>query len=289
MTTPRPLHRLYAVVDGSALPLSIPDVPPSHVHDSLPLGVYEALRTFDHDRFVGLPEHLDRLERSIELAGLEGGFDREGFLRALDQVARGFPAAESKIRFDQLAEPAQALGSSSRTLIHAAELILPPPEVYENGVAAGLCDLRRRQPEVKEAAWVLQRRAAEEDGSASFESILVDGEGRLLEGIMSNLFWVRGGVLHTAPVAGVLPGITRGFVMELARDRGFEVREEHARVDELGTLEEAFFTTSVRGIIPITSIAGETLGAGRVGALTRELMGAYAEFCSRRAAPAVAP
>ena len=245
------------------------------------------MRTFEHERFVGLSEHLDRLERSIDLAGLEGPLDRRGLCQALDTVARTFPCQDTKIRFDHLAGPALALGSSSRLLIQATELSLPPASTYEQGVACKLSELRRVQPEVKQASWVVERRATEGEDPQNFESILVDSDGQLLEGVMSNLFWVRGGVVHTAPAAGVLPGITRDFVMHLAKDLGLSVREEYARSQALGELEEAFFTTSVRSVIPIVRIADQVLGDGAPGPCTLGVMKAYSDFCSNTSALAV--
>lgn len=289
MNKPSPVHQLFAVEDGVPVPLGGHGggVDPTRIHDSLDLGVYEAVRTFDHDRFVGLGEHLDRLEQSISLAGLTEPLDRLGLCSALDQVARAFPCENAKLRIDHLAGPALPLGSQAHLLIQATELVLPPNSVYEQGVMCQLSEMRRSQPQVKQASWVVERRAAEGGGPENFESILVDSGGQLLEGIMSNLFWIGAGILRTAPGAGVLPGITRGMVMRLAGQLGLEVREEHARVDALGDLDEAFFTTSVRSLVPIVRIADQVLGAGRPGPCTGRIMRAYSELCRASAAPAV--
>lgn len=289
MSTTPLVHQVFGVRDGVPAPLALPEglEDPARAHDRLPLGVYEAARTFDHDRFVGLREHLDRMERSIGLAGLEGSLDRPGLCRALDGIVRGFPAPDARVRIDYLAGPAEALGSDDRLLVQAAELVLPPPEAYRDGVRCGLTSLRRARPELKEARWVVDRRAAGGGRPDNFESILVDGSGRLLEGVMSNFFWARDGVLRTAPVRGVLAGITRGIVLRLAAELGIETVEEAARAGRLERIDEAFFTTSVRSVVPVVGIEGVTLGAGRPGGLTRRLMEAYAEFCSREAVRAV--
>ena len=129
---------------------------------------------------------------------------------------------------------------------------------------------------------MVERRAAVGGTEANFESILVDSDGQLLEGVMSNFFWVQEGTLWTAPVAGVLPGITRSILLELAQTCGI-----HARADALHELDEAFFTTSVRSVVPVVEIAGQTLGTGRPGAVTRTLMDAYADYCARSAVRAV--
>ncbi len=288
MTAIRPLHKLFAIT-GGAPTLLVPNLASNEAgraHDELPLGVYEALRTFDHDRFVGLTEHVDRLERSIGLAGLEGTLDRGALLRGLDAIAREFDADDAKVRFDFLAGPALALGSDSRVVVQATELRLPPPAVYQDGVSVQITKLRRARPAVKEARWVVERRATEDGSPDNFESILVDAEGRLLEGTMSNFFWVRRGVLCTAPVSGVLPGVTRGFVLALAAEAGIETREQAAQIETLDELDEAFLTTSVRSVVPVVRIAGTTLGGGRPGPVTRALIESYSRFCERSAAQA---
>lgn len=278
-------QQLYALHGEQIVQLDVPQhaSDPARVHDGLPLGVYEAARTFDHDLFVGLAAHLDRMERSIGLASLAGGFDRTNLCRALDHAARNSPSADSKIRFDHLAGPATALGSDAHVVLQVTPLDLPPDEVYTEGVGCQLTELQRTRPEVKGAKWVLERRAAE-GGESNFESILVDEEGRLLEGTMSNLFWCSEGTVYTAPVGGVLPGITRSLVIELARGLGLLVREQNARVDALDQIDEAFLTTSVRSVVPIRSIAAVKLGSP--GPLTKAIAEAYEAHCQANAAPA---
>ena len=289
MNKPDPLHQLFAIEGGVPVPLegSRIGADPTRIHDSLDLGVYEALRTFGHDRFVGLGDHLDRLARSMQVAGLTEPLDRGGLCVSLDRIAQAFPSEEAKVRIDHLAGPALQLGSTAHLIVQASELILPPDSVYEQGVGCQLSEMRRVQPQVKQASWVVERRAAEGGGPENFESILVGAHGQLLEGIMSNFFWIRAGTLHTAPVAGVLPGITRGLVMDLARQLGLEVREEHAQAQALENIEEAFFTTSVRSVVPIVRIANQVLGTGQPGPYTGRIMRAYSEFCWSSAAPAV--
>jgi branched-subunit amino acid aminotransferase/4-amino-4-deoxychorismate lyase len=270
--------------------LAVPDglADPGEVFDPLPLGIYEALRTFDHVRFVGLREHLDRAERSMELFGLEGPMGRETLQAALHSVVSDFPAPDVKVRFDVLSGPATYLGSTAHTLIQATELILPPREVYERGVASQLTSaLKRERPGIKANQWVVDRRVAQDGSPENFEPILRDQEGFLLEGIMSNLFLVREGELFTAPVSGVLPGVTRGIVIELARELEIQVREEAVHEDHLATFQEAFFSTSVRSVVPLVKIAGVSLGDGRPGPETKRLMRAYADYCARVARPAL--
>lgn len=284
-------HRLFAL-EAEPVRLAIPasaGEDPAAVFETLPRGIYEALRTFDHVRFVGLEEHLDRAERSMARFGLSGPLGRDALKHAIHAIVSDFPAPDTRLRFDVLAGPATILGTESRVLVLASTLELPPPVTYERGVRVKLAGdgLRRRRPEVKEAQWVLDRRAARGGTPDNFEPILVDGRGRLLEGVMSNFFAVRAGSLHTAPVEGVLPGVTRRIVLDLAAALSIPAAEEAVSRTELDSVDEAFFSTSIRSIVPIVEIAGVSLGDGTPGPLTRRLMAAYAEHCAAVARPAV--
>lgn len=281
---------LYAVTAEGPLPLAAPATATdaTRVYDDLPLGIYEALRTFDHVRFVGLDEHLQRAHASLRRAGLDLELDEPRLRSALHQVVEAAPWEDSRVRFDVLAGPARALGTDERVLIQTVRLALPPAEAYRDGVRVPLTRaVRRERPEVKHARWVIERRAAYPGPGEGYDPILVDEEGRLLEGVMSNLFLVRDGALWTAPVEGVLAGVTRGFVLRLARTLELAVHEECVREDELAEVGEAFFSTSVRGILPVVEIDGTALGEGRPGPVTRLLMERYAELCAREAHPAV--
>ena len=156
-------QQLFAVTPEGPQRLAVPTglSDPGEVFDPLPLGIYEALRTFDHVRFVGLHEHLDRAERSMELFGLEGPLGRETLRAALHRVVSDFPAADVKVRFDVLSGPATHLGTTARILLQVTELCLPPREVYERGVCSQLTSaLKREQPDIKSTQWVVERRRA---------------------------------------------------------------------------------------------------------------------------------
>jgi branched-subunit amino acid aminotransferase/4-amino-4-deoxychorismate lyase len=159
--------------------------------------------------------------------------------------------------------------------------------IYAEGVCSELVSqLRRNRPQIKESRWVVDRRPAEGGTPTNFESVLVSPEGQLLEGVMSNFFAVRGGKVLTAPESGVLPGITRGIVLELARKLGLPYGEQPIQREEIASLQEAFFSTSVRSIVPIVGLDGTTLGAGTPGPVTLRLMEAYASYCRSEARPA---
>lgn len=112
------------------------------------------------------------------------------------------------------------------------------------------------------------------------EALLLDTEGYVAEGSGENIFIYRRGVLKTTPLPGVLEGITRHTLMTLARDQGFEVREEKFTRDEIYTADEAFFVGTAAELTPIQSlddrkIGNRDAGASNVGPVTQKLNELY--------------
>lgn len=111
---------------------------------------------------------------------------------------------------------------------------------------------------------------AKRDGYA--EGLMLDHEGYVSEGSGENLFVVRGEVLVTPPVgASILEGITRGFVLQLARDQGIEVREERLPRELLTFADELFMTGTAAEITPVRSVDRQPVGDGGPGPVTRAL------------------
>ncbi len=287
-TFPRAALELHAVTPGGPLPLPVrPEVRSAHeLLDGLPLGVYSALRTFEHQRFLGLELHLDRTDRSMELLGWSERLDRASLRLALHRTASAYPAPDSFVRFDVLAEAPAALGIPYRTLLALSPHLPVPGSYLLQGVSVHFSSLRRSRPLIKTASFVLERRPHPLGLQEAYESLLVDERGRILEGTSSNFLAIEG---RTLRVAGdeALQGITQRFVMELASGMGLEVLRDPVHRDELPGLEEAFLTSSSRGIVPVVSIEEREVGEGRPGPWTRRLLEAYPGMARARARPAL--
>jgi branched-chain amino acid aminotransferase len=115
------------------------------------------------------------------------------------------------------------------------------------------------------------------DGYA--EGIALDVDGHVSEGSAQNLFLVRRGVLYTPPVyASVLPGITRDSVLTIARDLGYEVREEIVQREALYVADELFFVGTAAEVTPIRSVDRIVIGAGKCGPITRAIQRRFFEI-----------
>jgi branched-chain amino acid aminotransferase len=249
--------------------------------------VFESLRSYQGIPFA-LDEHLARLKRSAERVAiaLPVGVDtlQSEVLRALG--AHGTP--ESYLRLTLTRGTGRSLGLDPelaeqplRVLVVTA-LAQPSVEIYERGISA----ITYRAERPSDAAGVadakvgnyllavMAMRASRAHGAR--EALIENSEGQILEGATSNVFAVFAGILVTAPdSAAILPGITRGHVLSLARALGMPVELRAICKSELSLADEVFVCSSIRELVPVVTIDGQPVADGKPGPLTRELLRAY--------------
>jgi len=280
---------LYAIEDEGPRSLEAPARANGFdgLYDDLALGVYEAMRTFGHDRFLDLDGHLERMRRSIARMGWDHAFDEARMRRCIDRACRDAPFEEMRVRLDVLAAPAHALGSASRELIALVPFTPPPRSIYEHGVdVITTGDIARADPRTKSADFVEQRRRIERATPGAYERLIVDPSGEILEGFSSNFYVVRDGALVTAG-EGVLEGVTRRIVLALAAERGVPVRLAPPLACELAQASEAAISSSSRGLVPVVRIDGRAVGDGVPGPVIRALGAAYDAYVERAVRRAV--
>jgi branched-subunit amino acid aminotransferase/4-amino-4-deoxychorismate lyase len=162
-----------------------------------------------------------------------------------------------------------------------------PASTYAEGLSAHVASGRRNEyamtaglktlAYIDAVAGVLEARRAGAD-----EALFLDTEGHCCEASASNLFIATGTELVTPPLScGVLPGITREAVLELARAEGVAAAERKIGLHQVRAAKEAFLTSSLRGIAPLVRIGGNPIGRGTPGELTRRLTAAYLALIDR--------
>ncbi|WP_246608419.1 aminotransferase class IV [Paenibacillus agaridevorans] len=144
-----------------------------------------------------------------------------------------------------------------------------PDQVQESGNERSLVSSRDRTVQVASLP------------SPGAEGLMLSRDGWLTEGIVSNLFFLRQGVIYTPCIeTGILPGVTRARVIELARDTGYEVEEGLYTWEQLLEAEEVWLTNSIQELVPVTRLSDwdgleRKVGIGEAGALTLELLDMY--------------
>jgi branched-chain amino acid aminotransferase len=238
----------------------------------LPEGYYSTFRTFYGSRRVlGLRAHLKRLYDPISTPEVGASFLR----RQLRTLLEPYRPDEARVRL-MMAHEGQ--------VYVAIEPLKPlPREVYETGVRVETTEMLRESPRLKSTAFISasdsERKHITREGI--FEALLVK-EGVILEGMTSNFFYVRDGVLCTAR-DHILLGVTRKTVIDIARGRGLKVIYQPLKLDQLADVEEAFITSSSRGIVPVIKIDSSTIGQGRPGSITKKLTASYEAYVVEKA------
>jgi D-alanine transaminase len=278
-TAPAPL----ANVNGEQLPLA--EVRISALDRGFLFGdaVYEVMRVYRGRAWLA-DEHFARLARSLGAVRL-GGIDLARLRRRmLDTIAAGpFREATVYVQITRGAAPRSHAFPATATpleFLFVQEFNDPYREARRAGAAVILQpDVRWDRCDVKSTNLlgnVLAMQAAKEAGC--LEAILYLPDGGLTEGTHSNLWGVRDGRLITAANGpAILPGVTRGLLLDLARRRGIPFEERMLRRDELGQVAELFMSGTTAEVLPVVRVEGRPVGTGEPGPVTRRLQEAYGE------------
>ena len=274
-----------AFVNGRFMPLAEAVVPIEDRGYQYADGAYEVLGTYG-GRPYAVEEHLQRLERSLrELRidldlrayGLEGligeAIERAGFgeCHVYIQVTRGVAARRHEFPDEPVAPT---------VVMTVKEMHRPPANLYAQGVRVVTGpDLRWKRCDIKSISLLANILATQQARDAgAFEMLLVDEKGRVTEGSHTTAFCVREGTLWATPLGPhILPGVTRGILLELAREIGIPVREEFSALDEFLRADEVFIAGTSLEALPVARIDETTIGTGAPGPVTGRLRQAFLE------------
>ena len=247
-------------------------------------GLFETMRAYK-GRVFRLDRHLARLRLSAERLAFASELEAYDLEQAVYRTLEANKLADARIRLTVSAGPgerslAPPAGGPIMVLVVAEKLALSPRS-YEQGIRVALVSSKRNSlsplSRIK-ATNYLDNLVAYSEAVAlgAEEAILLNERGFIAEGSMSNIFVVAKGMLLTpSEESGILPGITREAVLELARELGIEAAEGEIPLADLLRADEAFLTSSVREVLPITSIDNKPVAQGSPGPVTRRLLAAY--------------
>jgi len=244
-------------------------------------GVYETMRVYDGVVFK-LEEHIGRLERSASLILLQIP-DRRTIAAAVYGTveANGLRDAYVRVTLTRGRGPIGLDPALCRkpTLVVIAEQFRPYPEdLYQQGVRLVISpvlrnNIRSINPKIKSLNFlnnIMAKVDARDRGA--YEAIMLNNEGYITEGTISNIFFVREGVVCTpSAAAGILDGITRDIVMGLAGDSGLRVSEGLFVPADLFSATEVFFTNTTAEIMPVASVEEVAYPVGTIAGKLRLL------------------
>ncbi len=257
-------------------------------------GVYETLRTYCGVPFLFGP-HMDRLRRSAGLLRLDVPYTDDQMAAHIRDTTRGYTdlfgdVADIYIRI-LLTRGVGALTYSpdacpSPTLVIIVKPFPAPPEhTFTHGIRVSLVSIRRNHPDALNPAIksnnLLNNALAMQEAlrHGADEALMMNQSGAIVECSQSNVFIVKDGRLNTAPLtSGLLPGITRDWVIALARDVGVETDEVDYTPADVNGADEAFITGTTREITPVVAVDTHAIGTGAPGPITSQLL---AEFRRR--------
>lgn len=250
-------------------------------------GIYETLRTYNGEPFL-FDRHLRRLRTSASMLALDvplddreigarvrdtlgsadlGSGSREAYIRIL--VTRGV----GELTYDPTSCPVPTI------VIIVKEHLNLPDDAYESGVTVALVSTVRNHPgsvnPIIKSNNLLNNALAMQEAFrvGAFEGVMRNYRGELAECTTANLFIVKGGTALTPPLdAGLLAGITRGFLFDIGHELGIPVREQTLRDEDLLGADEAFLSSTTREIVPIVRVDDHQISSGRPGPVTRALL-----------------
>lgn len=285
---PPKVRDMMAWVEGRAVTLASATIPLNDHGFLFGDSVYETMRTYS-GRLFRLEDHLVRLRRSAAGLRLPIPWSDEQFRDELERFRAHLPGEEHYLRLivtrgsgelSYTLDPAQ----EPRMLVLGGPFVPVSERVFAEGLTAVVVSLRRNHPEALppglKTGNLLNARLSmmEAQSRGADEAILLNQAGELAEAASSNLFVVLPpGVLATPSLeSGILAGVTRGVLLELAAELELQVREDRLPAALLEEAEEAFLSSTGRSIAPLRSVDGRPL-APVPGPVTARLMREFRE------------
>lgn len=249
-------------------------------------GVFEGMRSY-HGKVFRLQEHLDRLWDSARSIWLNIPISQDEMAKAVNDTLAKNGIRDGYIRLI-ITRGSGTLGLDPNkcpvpeVIIITDHIQLYPKEFYENGLKIVTAATVRNHtaalsPRIKSLNY-LNNILAKIEGlrAGCVEALMLNTQGEVAECTGDNIFLVKGGVLFTPPIdAGILEGITRNAVIELAEAAGITVKQIPLSRHDVYIADEVFLTGSAAEVIPVVEIDSRTIGDGKPGPMTKQLTGKF--------------
>lgn len=257
----------FLILDGEILPAEDVDILDRILNEA----VYEVVRVVEGVPLF-LEEHMERLRKSGDAAGIPIRKEDGQVFTEISALVERNRCAETNAKL-----VCARVGGEQAFLTYFIPIEDPGPEGLSKGVHTILLRAERKDPHVKRLSSSFRDRLREAMKEAgAYETLLVDKNGFITEGVRSNLFFVRNGVLCTPPSEAVLLGVTRRHVVGICREAGIDIREERLHQREISGIQAAFLTGTTVDVAPIAAIEQVVLRSAS-HPVVREIVEKYRE------------
>ena len=269
----------YFSKNGKLLPVEEAVIPLSNIEYQYGFGVYENVRVNDGVPYF-LKDHIERLEESARIIGLEHTFERSSLQKSVNELIKKNGAGTYNIKI-LLIGPSTSLrasGSDATLYILCLNPLFPDKKLYKDGADFITCEYERPFPHAKSLNMLqsyLAYKKAKEAGA--YDALLVNSKGCITEGTRTNFFCIKDRTLISAPEDEILLGVTRKAALIVAKDKGFTLLEEsEVLLSTILDSDGAFVTSTSSKILPVRSIDGQELKEPSEN--LRELIDAFDTF-----------
>ncbi|RJE46860.1 MULTISPECIES: branched-chain-amino-acid transaminase [unclassified Dehalobacter] len=259
-------------------------------------GVFEGIRAYN-SRVFKLKEHIDRLYDSANAILLNVEVSRREMMDIVVETVRKNSLTDAYIRLiisrgvgDMGLDPRKC--PKSEIICIAGNISLYPQSMYENGMEIITAATRRNSsdalsPRIKSLNYLNNIMAKIEANRAGLmEALMLNQEGYVSEATGDNIFIIKDGVITTPPVyAGILKGVTRDSVIDLARQEGITVQEELFHLIDVYSADECFLTGTAAELIPIITLDSRKIGDGKPGPVFKKLLAKFHEYVKTEGEP----
>lgn len=237
-------------------------------------GIYETMRTYG-GKLWNFEAHFRRFEASADLLQLKIPYEQAELRDLINQLIKKNGFKENRIKMI-LTRGVSGLDFDSprnpTLLIYVNDLKEELKEVYENGVSAITVPFVRAIPEIKSLSLITTVRGRQEaKKKGAYEAFLLDHEGYVTEGSISNAYFIKHGDIFS-PEIDMLAGTTREILLRLAGQKGFNVVFKKCEKEAFYEADEIFISNAIKGVVPVVKIDDFSIGEGLPGAVTKVLM-----------------
>lgn len=246
-------------------------------------GLFEGIRAYG-GKVWKLEEHIERLFKGARVMLIELTITKKQMREAVREMLRANGLSDAYIRVT--VSRGVGLGLDPKHIKNPTVAIMPgklalyPPEMYENGLEVVTVSTRIARPDswevrVKSTGKYVNNIMAkfEANRMGAGEGLMLNMEGFVAEATGDNIFVVQSGLILTPPAsAGILEGITRATVMDIANTSGYRVEERNLTLFDVYTADESFLTGTAAEMIPMCKLDGRVIGTGKPGPITKKLI-----------------